>query len=158
MISCRTIPRSTEFVYAGLVVMVFALGMALVVLGASYGPWPTAIAAIGFLAIGAQHYRRVLVTTASELFLDPATETLHWRATRGQGVISISEIEEVTRSRHPGVYEIRCRGGGVVAFWLGTRRRTARPFFRRLESLNPSMHADQRYEKRWSGWAGLRED
>lgn len=135
--------------------MAFAVGVTLVVLGVSIGPWPIAVAGVLFLIVGIHEYRRSLVGTASELFLDPATETLRWRATRGQGAISIGEIEEITRSKRPGVYEIHCRGGGKVAFWLGTRSREVRPFFRTLESLNPSVNTDQLYEKRWMGWAGL---
>jgi hypothetical protein len=155
MIQCRTIPRTGEMVYAALVAMSLLVGGTIVVLAGIYGPIPLVVVGLVFVLVGIQQYYLLLMHTASELSLNPGTGQLSWRATRRHGDLATSEIEQVTRSTRPRVYQFICVDGSKVPFWLSGPSLEVCSFFDHLQSENPDIVVSDLYRRQGVWWRGL---
>lgn len=155
VLTCRTNHRSSDAIYGSLVVMLLAVGIVMVVLGAIYGPLLIVVAGLVFVLAGGQQYRVVLMRTASELSLNQSTNELSWRAVRGHGILNVADIEQVGRSSRPGVYEFRSQNGAKTAFWLSRRDADVRSLFGSLRELNPAIDMAGIYGDSKLWWKGL---
>lgn len=155
VLTCRTNHRTSDAIYAALVVMSLVVGVIMIALGAIYGPLVVVVAGLVFVLAGGQQYRVVLMHTASELSLDPSTDKLSWQAVRGHGVLKVADIERVARSSRPGVYEFSSVDGTRTAFWLSRRAGDVRSLFVSLHEMNPGIDMSGIYGKNKLWWKGL---
>lgn len=159
VVSCRTLPRFTEVVCAGLVAVVLGVGVALILLGAVSGLAAISmvglVVGLGFLAIGCHQCRLLLMRTASQLALDTAKGRLTWRATAAHGELSIQDVVSITRTTRPNVYQFHCGHQSNVSFWLVRKGAAVRFFFEQLREANPSISLTDLYENHRMWWRGL---
>jgi len=156
MTSCRTIPRPTELVYAGLFGAVVLMGLAATAAGIATRFGPPIFVGLLMAVIGVVEGRRVVFRTASTLALSDANRTLYWKSTLGSGRLSVQTIEEVTRAPHrPTVFLFRSSDGSKVAFWLTSKNGEVRAFFDELKHCNPEIAAEALYLRKGLWWRGL---
>jgi hypothetical protein len=153
-VSCRTLRRSTELAYAGLIGLFVLCGLVLVLAGVGRSVGPAVFGAL-FLGVSVFNGRTLLVVTANELSFDTRRGAVRWRATLRSGELQASSIRAVGRDRRPGVYSFRCSDGSHVEFWLTRRRSDVDEFFRVLGWANPSMATRELYEPGGIWWKGL---
>lgn len=151
----RTIPKVTEIIYAALVAMFPAMGVALFVAAVVSGAWFVILPGIVLVFSGIGAYNLPVIRTASRLSLDVGGDVLGWSATVGNGEIPIRSIVGIVRSKRPSVYEVRTTEGASVPFWLGTRNPAVRDFFEQLSQAKPDILMADLHRKRWLWWSGL---
>ena len=156
MVTCRTIPRITEVLFATLVIMPFVVGPALLIASLATNFLPPGIAGLIFISIGIYEARRSLFRTASELAIDRDLGIVKWRSTASGGSIAVSMIEGIERSpKRPSVYRLMCEDGSEVNFWLMVRDESVRTFFDTLQIENPLISTGELYEHGRLLWRGL---
>jgi hypothetical protein len=152
---CRTVPRSTEMVFAGLVGTCFIVGFGLIVGSLVGGFTPVIAVEVIFLAVALQQDRLLLFRTACQLSIDHTLGVVRWKSTLGDGAIPISAIDRVDRSSRPSVYTFRCSDRTEVEFWLMMTDTSVQDFFKSLAAENPLISMGEVYRKGRLWWRGL---